>query len=146
MNSEQQRAILTVCLMAAAADNYDDDRERAAIQRVADRWAAPTSPRARRDRAREAGSRVRRFRAVDTGGESRRRTTRRSASSTPTVRRRCASASSWRASRRHWLECGVGAGACAAGERGREHPAVEQRAGRRARRGRAGEAAPTSTR
>jgi len=36
MNSEQQRAILTVCLMAAAADNYDDDRERAAIQRVAD--------------------------------------------------------------------------------------------------------------
>ena len=36
MEPIQQRAILTVCLMAAAADNYDDDRERAAIQRVAD--------------------------------------------------------------------------------------------------------------
>ena len=36
MDPIQQRAILTVCLMAAAADNYDDDRERAAIQRVAD--------------------------------------------------------------------------------------------------------------
>lgn len=34
--NEQQRAILAVCLMAAAADNYDDDRERAAVQRVAD--------------------------------------------------------------------------------------------------------------
>ena len=34
--TEQQRAILAVCLMAAAADNYQDDRERAAVQRVAD--------------------------------------------------------------------------------------------------------------
>ena len=31
-----QRAMLTVCLMAAAADNYEDDRERAAVQRIAD--------------------------------------------------------------------------------------------------------------
>ena len=36
MEPTQQRAILTVCFLAAAADNYDDDRERAAIQRVAD--------------------------------------------------------------------------------------------------------------
>ena len=36
MDTDQQRAILAVCLMAAAADNYDDDRERAAVQRVAD--------------------------------------------------------------------------------------------------------------
>lgn len=34
--TEQQRAILAVCLMAAAADNYEDDRERAAVQKVAD--------------------------------------------------------------------------------------------------------------
>ena len=34
--TDQQRAILAVCLMAAAADNYQDDRERAAVQRVAD--------------------------------------------------------------------------------------------------------------
>jgi uncharacterized protein (DUF697 family)/tellurite resistance protein len=34
--TEQRRAILAVCLMAAAADNYQDDRERAAVQRVAD--------------------------------------------------------------------------------------------------------------
>ena len=34
--NEQQRAVLAVCLMAAAADNYEDDRERAAVQRVAD--------------------------------------------------------------------------------------------------------------
>ena len=34
--TEQQRAILSVCLLAAAADNYADDRERAAVQRVAD--------------------------------------------------------------------------------------------------------------
>jgi uncharacterized protein (DUF697 family)/tellurite resistance protein len=34
--TEQQRAILAVCLLAAAADNYEDDRERAAVQRVAD--------------------------------------------------------------------------------------------------------------
>jgi uncharacterized protein (DUF697 family)/tellurite resistance protein len=34
--TEQQRAILAVCLMAAAADNYEDDRERAAVQRIAD--------------------------------------------------------------------------------------------------------------
>ncbi|MFO1303382.1 MAG: DUF533 domain-containing protein [Burkholderiales bacterium] len=31
-----QRATLAVCLLAAAADNYEDDRERAAIQRIAD--------------------------------------------------------------------------------------------------------------
>jgi uncharacterized protein (DUF697 family)/tellurite resistance protein len=36
MITPQQNAILTLCLMAAAADNYEDDRERAAIQRVAD--------------------------------------------------------------------------------------------------------------
>ena len=36
MITEQQRAILAVCLMAAAADNYEDDRERAAVQRIAD--------------------------------------------------------------------------------------------------------------
>jgi uncharacterized protein (DUF697 family)/tellurite resistance protein len=36
MITEQQRAILAVCLVAAAADNYQDDRERAAVQRVAD--------------------------------------------------------------------------------------------------------------
>ena len=36
MITEQQRAILAVCLVAAAADNYEDDRERAAVQRVAD--------------------------------------------------------------------------------------------------------------
>ena len=36
MITEQQRAILAVCLVAAAADNYDDDRERAAVQRVTD--------------------------------------------------------------------------------------------------------------
>jgi uncharacterized protein (DUF697 family)/tellurite resistance protein len=34
--TEQQRAILAVCLLAAAADNYEDDRERVAVQRVAD--------------------------------------------------------------------------------------------------------------
>ena len=36
MITEQQRAVLAVCLMAAAADNYEDDRERAAVQRIAD--------------------------------------------------------------------------------------------------------------
>src|SRR5215207_557622 len=40
MITEQQRAILAVCLMAAAADNYEDDRERAAVQRVADALGA----------------------------------------------------------------------------------------------------------
>jgi uncharacterized protein (DUF697 family)/tellurite resistance protein len=36
MESSQQRAVLTLCLMAAFADGNNDDRERDAIQRVAD--------------------------------------------------------------------------------------------------------------
>jgi uncharacterized protein (DUF697 family)/tellurite resistance protein len=34
--TEQQKAILAVCLMASAADNYEDDRERSAVHRVAE--------------------------------------------------------------------------------------------------------------
>ena len=36
MDPEQQRAVLTLCLMAAFADGGKDERERAAIKRVAD--------------------------------------------------------------------------------------------------------------
>src|SRR5262245_11900097 len=36
MEPAQQRAVLTICLMAAFADGNNDDREREAIQRVAD--------------------------------------------------------------------------------------------------------------
>jgi uncharacterized protein (DUF697 family)/tellurite resistance protein len=36
MEAAQQRAVLTLCLMAAFADGNNDDREREAIQRVAD--------------------------------------------------------------------------------------------------------------
>lgn len=37
----EQRALLTICLMAAFADGLKDDRERDAIKRVADTLAAP---------------------------------------------------------------------------------------------------------
>ena len=36
MDTNEQRALLTICFMAAGADRYDDDRERKAIQTVAD--------------------------------------------------------------------------------------------------------------
>ena len=36
MDTTEQRALLTICLMAAGADGYDDDRERKAIQKAAD--------------------------------------------------------------------------------------------------------------
>jgi len=43
MNDEQQRAILTICLMAAFADGGNDDRERAEIQRIAQSLSAGTA-------------------------------------------------------------------------------------------------------
>ena len=36
MDTNEQRALLTICFMAAGSDGYDDDRERKAIQKVAD--------------------------------------------------------------------------------------------------------------
>jgi len=36
MNAEQQRAVLTICLMAAFADGGTDDRERAQIRKISD--------------------------------------------------------------------------------------------------------------
>ncbi len=43
MNDEQQRAILTICLMAAFADGGNDDRERTEIQRIAQSLSAGTA-------------------------------------------------------------------------------------------------------
>ena len=40
MNDEQQRAILTICLMAAFAEGGNDDRERAEIKRIAQSLSA----------------------------------------------------------------------------------------------------------
>ena len=40
MEAAQQRAVLTLCLMAASADNASEDRERAAILRVAESLGA----------------------------------------------------------------------------------------------------------
>lgn len=36
MDNEQQRAVLTICLMAALVDGGNDDRERAELKRVAE--------------------------------------------------------------------------------------------------------------
>lgn len=41
MSSNEQRALLTICLLAAFADGLKDDREREAIKRVADTLANP---------------------------------------------------------------------------------------------------------
>lgn len=41
MSPNEQRALLTICLMAAFADGLKDDRERDAIKRVADTLAGP---------------------------------------------------------------------------------------------------------
>ena len=43
MNSEQQSAILTICLMAAFADGGNDDRERAEVKRIAESLGAQGS-------------------------------------------------------------------------------------------------------
>ncbi|MEP7327939.1 MAG: DUF533 domain-containing protein [Betaproteobacteria bacterium] len=40
MNNEQQRAVLTICLMAAFADGGNDDCERAEVKRIADLLSA----------------------------------------------------------------------------------------------------------
>lgn len=41
MSSNEQRALLTICLLAAFADGLKDDREREAIKRVADTLVGP---------------------------------------------------------------------------------------------------------